>query len=201
MEMKKMKNLVVCFPGIGYHSDKPLLYFARKLAKEIGYDDYVEVSYSYEKAGLQKNKELMTEAIDSLYKIAEDTLDKVDFHQYEKILFISKSVGTAVACKYASEHKISCKQVLFTPLEETFQYIKEQKSYENPYISFTGTNDPWVDEEILEFLSKERKILLYKYDGANHSLETPNTLMNLEILTEVMTKTKEFIYPTKNITW
>ena len=26
-------KLVVCFPGIGYHCDKPLLYYSRRLAR------------------------------------------------------------------------------------------------------------------------------------------------------------------------
>ena len=29
----------VFFPGIGYHCDKPLLYYSRKLAQECGYED------------------------------------------------------------------------------------------------------------------------------------------------------------------
>ena len=28
------KRLAVIFPGIGYHCDKPILYYSRKLAKE-----------------------------------------------------------------------------------------------------------------------------------------------------------------------
>ena len=32
-----MKKLAVIFPGIGYHVDKPLLYYSRKLAGEAGF--------------------------------------------------------------------------------------------------------------------------------------------------------------------
>ena len=39
-----MKKLAVLFPGIGYHVDKPLLYYGAKLAKQ--YDlEIVEVKY------------------------------------------------------------------------------------------------------------------------------------------------------------
>ncbi len=31
-------RLAVIFPGIGYHSDKPLLYYSRKLVREFGFD-------------------------------------------------------------------------------------------------------------------------------------------------------------------
>ena len=34
----KEKKLAVIFPGIGYHKDKPLLYYASKLVSEKGYD-------------------------------------------------------------------------------------------------------------------------------------------------------------------
>lgn len=31
-------KLAVTFPGVGYHTDKPLLYYAKKTARELGYD-------------------------------------------------------------------------------------------------------------------------------------------------------------------
>ena len=37
-------KLVVCFPGIGYHCDKPLLYYSRKLAAAAGYDHEIALN-------------------------------------------------------------------------------------------------------------------------------------------------------------
>ena len=37
----------VFFPGIGYHCDKPLLYYSRKLAQECGYEETIALSYTY----------------------------------------------------------------------------------------------------------------------------------------------------------
>lgn len=34
-------KIAVFFPGIGYHCDKPLLYYARKLVQEYGYEKIV----------------------------------------------------------------------------------------------------------------------------------------------------------------
>ncbi len=42
----KKKKLLVVFPGIGYHCDKPLLYYGRKTAAEAGYDEVINISYS-----------------------------------------------------------------------------------------------------------------------------------------------------------
>ena len=36
--MKTKKKIAVLFPGIGYHTDKPLLYYGKKLAGERGYE-------------------------------------------------------------------------------------------------------------------------------------------------------------------
>ena len=33
-----MKKLAVLFPGIGYHCDKPLLYYSKKYLKVYGYE-------------------------------------------------------------------------------------------------------------------------------------------------------------------
>ena len=38
------KKLAVIFPGIGYHTDKPLLYYSKKLAKTKDYE-VVEIKY------------------------------------------------------------------------------------------------------------------------------------------------------------
>ena len=39
-------KLAVFFPGIGYHCDKPLLYYSQKLAKECGYEETIALSYT-----------------------------------------------------------------------------------------------------------------------------------------------------------
>ena len=41
------KRLAVIFPGIGYHCDKPILYYSRKLAKEQEYKEIISLEYSY----------------------------------------------------------------------------------------------------------------------------------------------------------
>ena len=43
-------KIAVFFPGIGYHCDKPLLYYARKLVQECGCEKIVLLDYSYEGA-------------------------------------------------------------------------------------------------------------------------------------------------------
>ena len=42
-----MAKLAVFFPGIGYHCDKPLLYYGRDIAYEAGYEKNINISYEY----------------------------------------------------------------------------------------------------------------------------------------------------------
>ena len=85
-------KLVVCFPGIGYHCDKPLLYYSRKLAACAGYDHTLLLQYTYHKDGLRGSPAALREAFDTLYAQAEAQLSAVDWLQFDDVLFLSKSI-------------------------------------------------------------------------------------------------------------
>ena len=59
---KIMKKLAIFFPGIGYHADKPLLYYSRKLAGEAGYEQ-IALKYDYQAGNIRGNKEKMEAAL------------------------------------------------------------------------------------------------------------------------------------------
>ena len=56
----------VFFPGIGYHCDKPLLYYSRKLAQECGYEETIALSYTYDGGNIRGNEEKMQQAFRKL---------------------------------------------------------------------------------------------------------------------------------------
>ena len=185
---EQMKKLVIFFPGIGYHCDKPLLYYARKLTQECGYEESISLSYSYDGRNIRGDEQKMQQAFEALYAQAEQQLSKVDFGKYSEILFVSKSVGTIIASNYAWKYKIPCQQVLYTPLKQTYAFPHENA------IAFIGTKDPWSNTEEVVRLSEQQKVSIYVYEEANHSIETPDTMKNLELLTDVMEKTKRYIH-------
>ena len=111
---EQMKKLAIFFPGIGYHCDKPLLYYARKLTQECGYAESILLSYSYDGGNIRGDEQKMQQAFEVLYAQAAQQLDGMDFGKYSEILFVSKSVGTIIASNYAWKYKIPCRQVLYT---------------------------------------------------------------------------------------
>ena len=185
-EADKMK-LAVFFPGIGYHHDKPLLYYARKLAQEYGYEKIITLNYKYDGSSIRGNASKMQQAFESLYEQAEKSLKEVQFEHYEQVLFVSKSIGTIIASAYAKKHQIPCRHILYTPVKQTYAFRPDEA------IAFIGSKDPWSDAKEIVDLSEKQDVPIYMYEGADHSLETGNVMDNLEILRDVMEKTNSEI--------
>ena len=85
-EAKTGRKLAVYFPGIGYHCDKPLLYYSRRLAAEAGYEE-LQLSYTFSGGNIRGNKEKMREAFFALYEQAKEQLGAVDWSACDEILF------------------------------------------------------------------------------------------------------------------
>ena len=108
------------------------------------------------------------------------------------MLFVSKSIGTVIAATYAKEHLDGrVKHLLYTPLLETITVFEGEKGIDA--MAFIGSKDPWSDALKVVKLATDMNIPIHLYEGVNHSLESDSTISNLEILKDVMTKSKEFL--------
>lgn len=181
-----MKKIAVIFPGVGYHADKPLLYYSKKIASQNGYE-IVEVPYGKFPKGVKGSREKMEKAFFSAVEQAEEILKDVDFSAYDDILFISKSVGTAVSSAYAGKHHLKTRNIYYTPVEASFQFMTQ------PGIAFTGTKDSWVDYEAVKEGCEKGGFPLYITEGANHSLETGDVMTDLENLQKIMLAAEKYI--------
>lgn len=181
-----MKKLAVIFPGVGYHTDKPLLYYSKKAAAALGYE-IRDVSYGNFPGNIKGSAQKMQEAFLSALDQAEQILSDVDFGQYEDLLFVSKSVGTAVAAAYAGKHGLKTRNLYFTPVEASFRFM------EQPGIVFTGTKDPWVGFDVVKQGCEKGGFPLYVTEDGNHSLETGNVDRDLENLRKIMQTEEMYI--------
>ena len=121
---------------------------------------------------------------------AEAQLSAVDWPQYDDVLFLSKSIGTAVSAAFAQRHGIPCRQILYTPLSLTFAFAPQNA------LAFLGTADPWSDAFSVAAAARANGTPLCLYENANHSLETGDVLHDLATLQDVMQKTQTFIADT-----
>ena len=129
----------------------------------------------------------MKEVFDVLYQQAEKLLETIDFSKYRKRIIYFKSVGTIISSAYAQKHKIRCKQILYTPLEQTYKF-------EHPdAIAFLGTSDLWSNTANVKMLSNEQNVPIYMYKKADHSLETGDIIKDIEIFRRCYEKNKRNI--------
>ena len=118
---------------------------------------------------------------------AEEILKDMNFSAYDDILFISKSVGTAVSAAYAGKHHLKTRNIYYTPVEASFQFMTQ------PGIAFTGTKDSWVNHEAIKEGCEKGGFPLYVIEDANHSLETGDVMTDLENLQKIMQTTEKYI--------
>lgn len=180
-----MKKIACLFPGIGYTCDKPLLYYSAKLLKGLGWE-IVPVPYSGFPSGVKGNPGKMRQCAEMALEQAETLLREIDWGGYGEILFIGKSVGTVACAAYARRHGLACRQVFFTPVEDSFRYAGRDT------IAFHGTADPWAETKAIEEACRRLEIPLYETEGANHSLETGDVDADIRELRKVMKVVREF---------
>ena len=183
---KNAPKLAVVFPGIGYTADKPLLYYTSRLAKKHGYQIRA-VFYGSLPENVKGDPEKMKQAFDLALAQTEQALNNIEWNSYGSILFISKSIGTAISSAYASRYNLTVKSILFTPLAETFSFPQTGS------IAFHGTADPWAETETIQKLAEQKKVPLFLAKNANHSLETGDVLRDITILKTTMEQVERFI--------
>ena len=184
------KKVAVFFSGVGYNCDKPLLYYLKKAAKEYDFQ-IIDISYGeFPKVDIKKNMELIyTQAL----RAAERQLADINFSNYGTVLFVSKSIGTAVAAQ--CQKKLSgrkdfpekCFNIYLTPVTASLSVMCGKG------IVFSGTADGWVKKGEVEAWCKENGYPLTLEEGANHSMETGNLQKDLDILNRLVKSCSAYI--------
>ncbi len=182
------KKLAVIFPGMGYHSDKPLLYFTKRIARENGYE-IIEVSYEfpYRAREIMNDRSRMKEAFEIAASQIKEQLGEIDFKGYSDVVFVGKSIGTALAAYFDSLLDVGARHLVFTPVPQTFEMIRKSAG-----IVFHGLSDPWCPTDIAESKCMELELELCKVDRANHSLETDSASDDIKNLEWIMQKVEQF---------
>ena len=182
-----MKKLAIIFPGVGYTKDRPLLYYAGKLAMNYGYElihlDFSGISWSKEKL---KDHNFLLKTLEDCIQRTEKALSEQAADKADEVIFISKSIGTVVATAYAKKMGLNVRQICFTPLEFIQNFIEEENG-----LIFYGSGDPYANPEAIAKICKDKKLEAYCIKDANHSLETGNVALDLTNLQSVMQKVED----------
>ena len=177
-----MDKKAIVFPGVGYTKDRPLLYYAGKLAVKNGYKlkavDFSGLDWSKEKL---KDKEFLRKTLERCMAITEKALEDAGDISHDEVVFISKSIGTVVATAYAKTKQINAKQICFSPLEMIGDHVNEAGA-----VLFCGDADPYASYPVIESIAKEKKLRMHRIEGGNHSLETGNIFTDIDNMRMMM---------------
>ncbi|MFC3750105.1 hypothetical protein [Paenibacillus sp. GCM10012306] len=176
------KVLAVIFPGKNYSTERPLLEYAAKVAAEYNCD-ILQLEYGYQSARVEMKRE------DIGIIVEECTNAITSVPKYEKILFISKSIGTVIAGKVAATLKASqqIEHLYLTPIPDAIPLIEQSRGS-----VIYGSADPLFSEPHSRELAGLRNIKVYRIDDANHSLEVGNVKESLAILIVIINMYHEF---------
>lgn len=185
MEIKNMKKLAVMFPGVGYTCMKPLLYYTASAAEDRGYE-IMRLDYGQDIHTFCGRTPLELEPVTRLaLRRVLQQLNGFDFQEYEDILFISKSIGTVIACEVEKELKLEghVRHFLMTPIPATVPYLKHVNG-----VFFSGTADPYISENMVRSVARQYSAKAGGiFEKCNHSLERKgDTLGNLKNMRQII---------------
>lgn len=189
-----MKNAVIV-PGIGYTTDRSLLYFAGKLAEQTGYQRKIIRFSGFEK-GVKGDSAKMKRAFLHAY---DQLTEQLSGFEAGEDIFISKSIGTAVSLKADIEMGLQARHILFTPLMETMELLKELirkqgDDRKGDIIVFHGLSDPWAaDNDAIAEAAKDCGVSFHEVEAANHSIETGDAIRDVKNLLSVLETCRQFM--------
>ena len=156
------KKLCVVFPGRRYSTDRSLLYFPTRILESRGFETFL-LHYD-----VPREVEEVEPLEVNIRNAARDTLNataSIPFEEYDEVVFLSKSIGTLVACNlknYLGKRVQSLHQILVTPLEQTLPLIEKND------LVIVGDHDRF-------FPDAREKLALYPnayvFPSFTHSLE------------------------------
>ena len=132
---------------------------------------------------------LMADTFNAVFDQTREQLRGIDLGAYEDVVFISKSVGTVAAAKYAVDHGVNARQVFYTPLEQTFDYAGEGTK-----IVFFGDHDPWIVFDTIKQLCESHDFRHKVIPDGNHSLETGRTYDDADNIGKIIRETGECLF-------
>ncbi len=192
---KDNSRLAIVFPGYGYSTQAPLLYYAIELLSELGYD-VLSVNYEYNKnEGFLKSPETVQDQW-----FAADVAAVLEMArsrpQYSKWVVVGKSLGTTAILQLLSEgdYPMRTKLIWLTPGFSHSRITEVVRTTKLDSIFFVGTLDRYYDQTEYELMKTNARVRVELFKGADHSLQTSDsTATSIEYLKRYLASLRSFI--------
>ncbi len=188
-------HLAIVYPGYGYTTDMPVLYYPAQLMQNLK-ADVVKVHYSYDENvefGNTFDEEQYVWLYTDSYSIFEEAWKQ---GRYTEVTLIGKSLGSlAVAHIANSESRLALVNCIFiTPTLTDHSFINDVLDAQPRSLFAIGTDDHYYHSDTLKDLEKATRSEALVFHGANHSLEIKNNIgQSLQIIERLMRVMEQFI--------
>ncbi len=188
-------HLAVIFPGYGYTTDMPALYYPAQLLQIHG-ADVLKVHYPYsqndEYANTFDEEQYVWLYSDSF--AAWDTAWKQ--RRYDQVTLVGKSLGSIAAANIVNSDSrlalVSC--VFITPVLTDHNFINDVLDSAPRSLFAIGTEDNYYNPETLKDLERATNSEALVFHGANHSLEIKNRMgQSLQVMDRLLRTMDVFI--------
>ncbi|HEY3343666.1 MAG TPA: alpha/beta family hydrolase [Anaerolineaceae bacterium] len=166
------ETLTVVFPGLGYHTDLPVLYYPALALFGSG-ADVLRLEFRYnEQPGFsrQTDEELSAWLAADAAAVLDLGLER---HAYTRIALIGKSLGTvtmaAILDHIPTLDSAAC--LWLTPVLTNPAVRQQIDASENPGLVAIGDADPYYDPALVGRLKNKPNLRCLVFPGADHSLE------------------------------
>lgn len=177
-QQNRENSLVVIFPDENYSSDRPLLYYVRKVALLEGHD---VLCITYRRRLTWRDMGLCT--IDLEADSITDTIKERLSKTYKNIYFISKGIGTEISGLVSDRlgyDKIN--NIFITPTKFAVKHILNSKG-----LVVLGTNDDIFTQDYIDKIQEYKNIEMISFKDADRYLENPEDInKTIEILEEMI---------------
>ena len=194
-QSENAQDVALVFPGLGYNSDMPLLYYSIKTMITSGIN-VLSLDYDY-----SNNSEFMTQ---SMRERSEWLIDDVEaafkfISEYEDqkiVCMTGKSIGTLALGHLLETHEDlkDAKTIWLTPLIKNPELLERMLTYMKDAVLVIGTKDSQYDRDIIDRLNASTQTSGIVIDGANHGLEIEeNVTDSLRVLTQIVAIIRQFL--------
>ncbi|HUV59441.1 MAG TPA: alpha/beta family hydrolase [Desulfatiglandales bacterium] len=188
-------HLSIIFPGMGYTSHMPLLYYPARLLLILG-DDVLRLEYDYNKRPeflklpLPERAEWMLRDVSAACKAVSSQ------RSYQRITLIGKSIGTLAMGHLLTTDAMfeKAQTVWLTPLLRNESLRTQIKQCGQHSLFVIGTADPHYDPDYLAEAKAATNGESLVVEGADHSLEIEGDLLqSLKAMERVVLAIEKFL--------
>lgn len=160
-------KLAVFFPGTGYTCERPLLRRCANRYAELGYR-IIKLNHD----GIDfRSMEGVEDALDAARRCVMEQVMDINFSQYDDVVFVAKSLGTAVALWLDEKGSAQARHLSLTPIPQVLPFLTGP---DRIIAAVIGSEDRHLSPEALQRHCEERGIPYMVIPGVSHSLEYPD---------------------------